>query len=192
MNNGETAWYCARTKVKQEHIAAANLWKNLDLRVFHPRLQVVRATQRGKVRVVEPLFPGYVFVHCVLDEMESEIQRTMGITGLLRFGTLVPRVPDKVIEELQECFQSMNPMLVESRLSPGDEVKVAGGVFGGVSAFVLRVMPARNRVQVLMDILGRPTPVELDDHAVILERNTLADLAPALAAPDRNQMVGCI
>jgi hypothetical protein len=42
-------------------------------------------------------------------------------------------------------------------------------------------MPTRMRVQVLLDILGRPTPVEVDRISVILERNTLADLAPALA-----------
>jgi len=41
------AWYCARTKPKHEHIAAANLQKNLGLEVFHPRLRMERATRRG-------------------------------------------------------------------------------------------------------------------------------------------------
>jgi len=31
--------------------------------------------------------------------------------------------------------------------------------------------------------LGRPTPVEVDHGSVVLERNSLADLAPILAAP---------
>jgi hypothetical protein len=52
-------------------------------------------------------------------------------------------------------------------------------------ASVLRVMPARRRVQVLLDILGRPTAVEVDRKAVALENNTLADLVPHLAAPGR-------
>ncbi len=45
--NLDKAWYCARTKPKHEHIAAANLLKNLGLEVFNPRLRVERATQRG-------------------------------------------------------------------------------------------------------------------------------------------------
>jgi len=45
-------------------------------------------------------------------------------------------------------------------------------------------MPARKRVQVLLDILGRPTPVEVDRTAVVLARNSLADLAPILAAEE--------
>jgi hypothetical protein len=46
----------------------------------------------------------------------------------------------------------------------------------------LRVMPARQRVQVLLDILGGPTPVEVDRTAVVLERDTVADWVPVLAA----------
>jgi len=176
------AWYCARTKPKHEHIAASNLRKNLELPVFHPRLRVERATQRGVMRVIEPLFPCYVFVRCVLEEKFGEIQHTVGVSGLVRFGSRIPQVSDEIIEELQEYFSAGSPMMVEDQLSPADEVVIASGVFAGIRAFVLRVMPARMRVQVLLDMLGRPTPVEVDRSAVIRERNSLADLVPVLAA----------
>jgi len=52
-------------------------------------------------------------------------------------------------------------------------------------AFVLRLMPAKKRVQVLLDVLGGPTPVEVDRCSVVLVNNTLAELAPILAAPGR-------
>jgi transcriptional antiterminator RfaH len=176
------AWYCARTKPKHEHIAAANLRKNLNLEVFHPRLRIERATQRGVVRVVEPLFPCYIFVRCVVEEKMNEIRHSNGINSLVHFGDRIPKVADSIIEELQECFDAEEPMTVENRLSPGDEVSVADGAFAGMSAFVLRNMPARKRVQVLLDILGRPTPVEVDRNSLVLARNSLADLAPILAA----------
>jgi transcriptional antiterminator RfaH len=177
-----SAWYCARTKPKHEHIAAANLCKNLNLEVFNPRLRIERATQRGVVRVVEPLFPCYIFVRCVIEEKISEIKHANGISSLVHFGNRIPMVADSVIEELQECFEAEEPMTVENRLSPGDEVAVADGAFAGMRAFVLRNMPARRRVQVLLDILGRPTPVEVDRSSLVLARNSLADLAPILAA----------
>lgn len=182
MQVASPAWYCARTKAKHEHIAAANLQKHLQLEVFHPRLRVERATLRGVVRVVEPLFPCYIFVRCVLEEKLNDIQRTSGVSGLVRFGERIPSVADARIEELQECFTAGEPMTVESNLAPADEVTIADGVFAGIRAFVLRVMPARQRVQVLLDVLGGPTPVELDRHSVIRERNSVADLAPILAA----------
>ena len=176
------AWYCARTKAKHEHIAAASLRKHLGLQVFHPRLRREIPTRRGLLRVIEPLFPCYLFVQCVLDETMAQIERTSGIQGLVRFGCRIPAVEDSIIEELQECFESDNPMTVEDRLAPADEVMIAQGAFAGIPAFVLRVMPARKRVQVLLDILGRPTPVEVDRTSVTLIRNTVADLVPVLAA----------
>jgi len=183
METPTPAWYCARTKPKHEHISAANLRKNLQLEVFHPQLRVERATRRGLVRVIEPLFPCYIFIRCVLEKSLSDIQHTSGVSSLVRFGQNIPMIDEARIEELQECFTAGEPMDVESRLAPADEVRIVDGVFAGIRAFVLRVMPARMRVQVLLDILGRPTPVEVDRTSVILDRNTLADLAPVLAAP---------
>src|SRR5580692_9057764 len=154
--NESPAWYCARTKPKHEHIAAASLRKNLNLEVFHPRLRIERATKRGVVRISEPLFPCYIFIR-------------------------------SVIEELRECFEGQETMNVEDRISPGDEVLLADGAFAGMHAFVLRVMPAKRRIQVLLDVLGRPTPAEIDESSAIIERNAVADLVPFLAAPSHKR-----
>jgi transcriptional antiterminator RfaH len=175
------AWYCARTKPKHEHIAAANVRKRLNLEVFHPQLRIERATRRGVVHVVEPLFPGYIFVRCAIEEKLNEIQRTNGISSLVHFGNRIPTVADSVIGELQECFEAESPLTLADCLAPGDEVIVGDGAFAGMRAFVLRVLPARQRVQVLLDILGGPTPVEVDRGSVVLERNSVADRAPVLA-----------
>jgi transcriptional antiterminator RfaH len=182
MKIGNPAWYCARTKPKHEHLAAAHLRKNLDLEVFHPRLRVERATQRGIVRATEPLFPCYIFVCCVLEASFSEIQHTNGIHSFVHFGHRFPPVADRVIEELQECFGVEDTMTVQGSISPGDEIDIGAGTFAGMRALVLRLMPAKRRVQVLLDILGRSTPVELDSCSVVMVKNTLADLAPVLAA----------
>lgn len=179
----DLAWYCARTKPKHEHIAAANLRKNMNLEVFHPRLRIERATRRGVVRVSEPLFPCYIFIRCVIDESLNDIQRTNGIVTVVHFASRIPKIADQVIEELKECFAGGETMMVEDRIAPGDEVLLASGAFAGMRAFVLRVMPARQRIQVLLDVLGRPTPAEIDESAVVVERNVVADMVPMLAAP---------
>jgi transcriptional antiterminator RfaH len=183
--DGCLAWYCARTKPKHEHIAAANLRRNLGLEVFHPRLRIERASQRGVMRIVEPLFPCYIFIRCVLEEKFNEIKHTSGISSLVHFGQKIPAVADQIIEELRECFEADDPMTVEDRISPADEVIFVDGAFTGMRAFVLRVMPAKKRVQVLLEVLGGPTPVEVERSAIVLERSTLADFVPVLAAPSQ-------
>jgi transcriptional antiterminator RfaH len=185
--NESPAWYCARTKPKHEHIAAASLRKNLNLEVFHPRLRIERATKRGVVRISEPLFPCYIFIRCVIEEKLDEIQRTSGIGAVVHFARRIPNIADSVIEELRECFEGQETMNVEDRISPGDEVLLADGAFAGMHAFVLRVMPAKRRIQVLLDVLGRPTPADIDESSAIIERNDVADLVPFLAAPSHKR-----
>jgi len=173
-------WFCARTKPKHEHIAAANIYKHLGMEVFNPRLRIERSTRRGLVRSVEPLFPCYVFVHCEENEL-TNIRFVSGVSSLVHFGDKIPTVPDLVIDELRECFDNGEPLSVEDRLFAGAEISIAEGAFRGLQAIVLKCLPARQRVQILLDILGRPTVVEVDRQSVILENRTLADLMPSLA-----------
>jgi transcriptional antiterminator RfaH len=178
---GAFAWYCARTKPKHEHIVAAGLKRNLGLEVFHPRLRIERPTRRGVVRVVEPLFPCYVFVRCNIDECLDGVRYVNGVSSLVHFGQRIPIVPDHVVEELKQCFESQELMDVEDRLSPGVEVTVGEGAFLGFNGIVLRVMPAKQRVQILLDFLGRTTLAEVDRKSLILENRSMADMMPSLA-----------
>ena len=189
MHMAQPAWYCARTKPKHEHIAAANLRKHLGLEVFHPQLRIERSTRRGLVRNIEPLFPCYIFVHCAIMERLDQIRYTNGISSIVHFADRIPTVSDTVIAELKACFNTDEPMPVEEQLSPGAEVVLGDGAFVGMKASVLRVMPAGRRVQVLLDILGRPTAVEVDRRFVALEKNTMADLVPLLAAQPQPAML---
>ena len=177
------AWYCARTKPKNEHIAAANLRKHLGLQVFHPRLRSEQTTRSGVVRqVTEPLFPGYVFVRCAIEERLDDIRHTIGISSIVNFGGKIPPVPASVIEELQECFGVQETLAFDNQPIEGDDVTMGAGVFFGMPAIVLRAWPAKRRVQILLDILGRPTPMEVDCSLITLEKKPLAELLRTLAA----------
>jgi transcriptional antiterminator RfaH len=181
MDRATEAWYCARTKPKHEHLVAANLRRNLGLHVFHPRLKLERTTQRGVVRVVESLFPCYIFVRCAVEDKADEIRYVSGMSSLVKFGDKIAVVPDGVIEELAACFESDEPLPVEDQLSVGTEVTVAGGAFMGFHGVVLRVLPAKQRVQVLLDFLGRTTVAEVDRVSLKTDRR-IVDLVPTLAA----------
>lgn len=174
-------WFCARTQPKHEHIAAANARTRLGLEVFHPRLRVERSTRRGIVRSIEPLFPCYIFVQCHLDEHLTKLRYVSGISSLVHFGDTVPAVPDEVVEELRQCFSSEEPLWVEDRVCEGDEVSVVEGALMGSRALVVRVMPAKQRVQILLDFLGRTTLAEVDRKVLQVENRSLAEMMPGLA-----------
>lgn len=177
----DPAWYCARTKPKHERLAAMSLRRHLGLEVFHPRLRMERPTRRGVVRVIEPVFPGYIFVQCPSADCLDEVRYASGISSLVRFGQRIATVPDGVIEELKACFAAEDPMFVEDRLCAGAEVSVAEGPFLGFCGIVVRVLPARQRVQILLDFLGRTTLAEVDRKSLVCENRCMADLMPAMA-----------
>lgn len=183
MQTGEDeAWFCARTQPKHEHIAQASLTRNLRLEVFHPRLRLERRTRRGVVRIVEPLFPCYIFVRTHVARLD-EVRYMTGISSLVRFGEQTAQVPEPVIEELKMCFQDAEPMAIEDSLLPGSEVIVSEGAFLGSRGIVVQFQPARRRVQILLEFLGRTTLAEVDRQAVTVENRCIADLMPALALP---------
>lgn len=183
MQTGEDeAWFCARTQPKHENIAAASLTRHLRLEVFHPRLKLERRTRRGVVRVVEPLFPCYIFVRTAPEQLD-EVRYMTGISSLVRFGDRAARVADPIIDELKMCFQDSEPMSVEDHLIPGAEVIVSEGAFLGFRGIVVQLQPARKRVQILLDFLGRTTLTEVDRKSVTVENRCIADLMPALALP---------
>jgi transcriptional antiterminator RfaH len=186
------AWYCVRTQPKHEHIAAATLTRNLSLEVFNPRLRLERATRRGVVRVVEPLFPCYLFVKCCLDERLDDIRYVNGVSSLVQFGQKIPVVAESIIEELRQCFEAEEPMSVEDRLYPGAEVVVGEGAFLGFSAIVVRLLPAKQRVQILLEFLGRTTIAEVERKTLTTENYSVAVLVPTLAmtAPTSLAAVG--
>jgi transcriptional antiterminator RfaH len=181
----ETAWYCARTKARHEHIAAASVRRNLGLYVFQPRLRLERSTSRGLVRVTEPLFPGYIFVQCPTSEKLNDIRYANGVNTLLRFGDRIPTIENSVIDELREWFRTAEPLAVEAGLPRGTEVLLTHGPFHGLRALVTQYLPARQRVQVLLEILGRPTAIEIDRRFVARTNLSVADLMPHLATPQR-------
>lgn len=175
-------WYCARTQPKNEHIAAGNIAVRLGLEVFNPRLRLERATRRGVVRVIEPLFPCYIFVRCALSEYSNQIRYVTGVSSLVHFGLRVPAVPDDAVEELRQCFSSEEPMEVGHSLQPGMEVTVSEGAFLGSNGIVVRVFPARQRVQILLEFLGRTTLAEVDRRSLIVEEQSLAYAMPGLSS----------
>jgi transcriptional antiterminator RfaH len=162
----ELSWYCVRSQPRHEHIAAGHLRRNRGVQVFSPRVRFQRATRRGPVWVTEPLFPSYLFARFNRTTSLQDVQHTSGVARVVRFGLIWPTVPDDVIAELWAAVDGEQTRVIQEVLQVGDEVQVAGGAFDGFHAVVTRLMPARQRVAVLLEFLGRQTLAEVDYSAL--------------------------
>jgi transcriptional antiterminator RfaH len=161
------AWFCVRSQPKHEHIAAANLRQQPNTEVFNPRIRFKRSTRRGPVWVTESLFPNYLFARFDWQETLRLVHHTSGVACVVHFGTRWPTIPEAVMEELRGSLGEEELRVLGETLDAGDEVQIAGGVFHGLQGVVMRIMPAKARVAVLLDFLGRQSTVEVELDAVV-------------------------
>lgn len=174
-------WFCVHTHPKHEPVAAANLTAMWGIEVWNPRIEFNRGTRRGPVTVTESVFPGYLFARFDLRQHLDEVRHTAGVAAVVHFGTRYPIVPASVIEHLKEQFGVKEVSSLTREIVPGEQATITAGSFRGLEAVVLRTMPGRQRVQVLVEILGTCTPVELDLKAVSLQRRYPRALAAEAA-----------
>jgi transcription antitermination factor NusG len=85
----------------------------------------------------------------------------MGVTKVVGFGGQPAVVGEGIIEELREFARDNEVVEIAPQVVPGDEVTVLDGPFKGLRAVVTRIMPAKERVAVLLDLLGTQREVEV-------------------------------
>jgi transcriptional antiterminator RfaH len=174
----EAAWFCVRTQTKREHIAAGHLRELEAVEVFCPRLRYRKATRRGKIWWMEPLFPGYLLARFNLAEMERAVTFCQGVRGLVRFGSKIPPVPESFVETLRHEIRC-RPEGEEELLSVapviqiGDEAEIAHGPLQGMRGTIVSVAHAAERVKILLDFLGQPQAIDVDLFSLLLPRRPI-------------------
>ena len=158
----EPLWYLIATKPRQEAVALLNLERQ-GYRVILPKLEL-RKRRRGRWKeVVEPLFPGYLFVALAAGvDDTAPIRSTVGCVGLVRFGGRQVPVPNEFIAPFLTVGASV---AVEQELfKSGEQVRLESGPFAGLLA-VFDLPKGKDRAQVLLELLGkaRPLTVSVDD-----------------------------
>jgi len=129
------AWYVLKTKPKQEVRAVQNL-ENQGFEGYCPKLVVEKIRRGSRKKVVEPMFPGYVFVHPDnLIEQFYKLRSTYGIASVVRFGDNIPQIPDSFIQQLKNLDNHEE----DQAPSIGDEVEIKTGPFKGFLAKVVKL-----------------------------------------------------
>jgi transcriptional antiterminator RfaH len=86
----------------------------------------------------------------------------LGVVSLVRFGQLPARVPDQLLALLHGREDAEGLQAIEPQpLKIGARVRVATGSLAGYEGIFL-AKTARERVVVLLDILGKATRTQMD------------------------------
>ena len=174
----ELKWYMVRAVSGQERKAKEYLENEVDrenFTKFIPQVMIpsekVYEMRNGKKRSRDRnMFPGYVMVQADLSngEVSHLIKSIPGIIGFLgqKAGNAsTPPVPlrqaevDRIlgkVEEIDEFDEQLDtPYIV------GETIKVMDGPFSGFTGAIEEVFEERRKLNVMVKIFGRNTPVEL-------------------------------
>ncbi|HUK11710.1 MAG TPA: transcription termination/antitermination NusG family protein [Thermoanaerobaculaceae bacterium] len=155
-------WLLVRTKPKQE-AAAVRALASRGIEAYFPRLLEPRSHARAP-RGPVPLFPSYVFAHVVAAEQRAAAHYCPGVAGLVRFGDALGAVEDEFVADLRRREGERGFLVVgEVRRprEPGSRVRVVRGPLAGYEGIVARYLPSRDRVRLLLAMVGGTRTAEV-------------------------------
>jgi transcriptional antiterminator RfaH len=160
------AWFCVKSKPRQEAVAVRNLRALGDVEVVFPRLRRTRRGHDQNKVVVEPLFPGYVFLRFDAAELQTSVRGTRGVLHLVSQAGRAVEVAPKVIEDLRALGPEAILTLLDETPQVGGKVRIIRGIFAGSEGEVIRLHEPQKRIAVLLELLGSEKPVELSSEDV--------------------------
>ena len=182
MSDIQKKWYVLRTiggkeKKAKEYIegeiAAAGLQDYVS-QVLIPTEKVYQIRNGKKISKERNFFPGYLLVEAALVGEVAHLLRivtnVIGFLGDTKGGEPVPMRQSEVnrilgkVDELSESDEELTiPFVV------GETVKVIDGPFNGFNGIIEKVNEEKKKLEVMVKIFGRKTPLELGFMQVEME-----------------------
>ncbi|CCH90316.1 Transcription antitermination protein nusG [Modestobacter italicus] len=174
-------WYVIHSYAGYENKVKTNLESritSLDMEDYIFQIEVpteeVTEIKNGKrTQVNRKKLPGYLLVRMDLnDESWGAVRNTPGVTGFVGatskpsplsidevVNLLVPAVTEKPAAAAEAAPAASSTAVVEFEV--GESVTVMDGPFATLPATINEINPEQQKLQVLVSIFGRETPVEL-------------------------------
>ena len=166
-------WYVVNTYSGHESKVKENLLMRKDsmgmgnniFRVIVPETKEVEIKDGIKKEKTKKMFPGYVLVEMIMsDEAWYAVRNTPGVTGFIgssgKGAKPIPLSPQEIDEIL--ASEGLSRLDIETDLQEGDSVKIVDGPFNGMFGKVQSIDLENEKLNVLIDLFGQETPVEVD------------------------------
>lgn len=139
------------------------------LEVFLPRFTSVSQWRDRKKLLKVPLFPGYLFVHNLLEPpIFHEIIKVMGVVQILGNNGRFQAVPGETIESIKLAVASDRPYYPYRSLLIGKRVRVVEGPLAGVVGIIVEQKKQKRKVVIEVELFHRAVAVEMEDEGVEL------------------------
>ena len=169
-DNPNAKWYVVHTYSGHENKVAATLKQRVEsehledkiLDVLVPTQDKIEIKAGKKVNIKEKIFPGYILVKMVLDDISwLAVRTTQGVTSFVGMGNKPTPISEAEVQTIVKFTMEEAPTYKQVFIV-NDAVKIIDGPFADFIGKVDNVDEEKGKVKVLVSIFGRETPVELD------------------------------
>lgn len=156
--------YKVKEKLEMMMVNSEEVAKSI-FRVIVPEQTIVEYKDGVKKEKVKKMFPGYVLVEMIMtDEAWYIVRNTPGVTGFIGSSgkgakptPLLPQEIDRILANM-----GMSRVDVESELKVGDTVNIVDGPFSGMTGKVDNIDLENNRLNIIIDLFGQETNVDVE------------------------------
>ena len=150
-------WWVAHTKSRNEKALAQDLIAR-NISYFLPMTWHLRVQKGRKLRVLLPLFSGYLFF-CGDENHRLQTLQTNRVAGIIEVAD-----QQKLLRQLQQIEQAIlagAPLEPHAHIKEGQKCRVKAGSLLGLQGIVVKAKN-RSRLVLQVDMLGQAASVEID------------------------------
>ena len=169
--SGERNWYAIHTYAGYENAVLRNLKQRIDslgmqdkiFEVIVPTEKNIKIKAGKRVEVEEKIYPGYVLVDMIVnDDSWYVVRNTPRVTGFVGAGVNPVPVSKDEIDMLLGRMRKDEGAKHAIDLVIGETIVIVDGPFKELEGRVNNIDKERGKINVLVSMFGRETPVELD------------------------------
>lgn len=163
-------WYVVHTYSGHETKVATTLKQRIEsqklqdkiLDILVPTQEKIEIKEGKKNTIKEKIFPGYLLVNMLLDDITwLAVRTTPGITGFIGTSNKPTPLPEEEVESIKR-FMTLEAPKFKTAFAQGEAVKITDGPFSEFLGTISEIDEEKGKLKVLVSIFGRETPVELD------------------------------
>lgn len=177
--SSQSLWYTLQTfsnneaKVKraiERAMATDDAIRGAVEQVLMPERTVKETRNRKEKQTKVKLYPSYLFIRARLGTADGELdeytwsflRQLDGVMGLIGGDSPVALKEAEIRSILEQVEENENKVLPKVSFAIGERVKITDGPMMNLSGTVDSTDADHGKLQVSVDIFGRPTPVELE------------------------------
>lgn len=156
-------WHAIYTRSGSEFQVSALLQqRGVETYVPSVRRKVLRRDRPDRIAY----FPCYLFARLDFDRTRlSSVAWMPGVRRIVCNGDVPAPVSDHLVELIRDRLEGMDEHACDG-LRRGDRVRISAGPLRDLDAVFEQHLSAADRVRVLLDVMGRVMPVDLDRSQV--------------------------